>query len=317
MAENKSLASPPETLASILAAVNVKKRFEEILGEKAASFTSSILSLYNASQQLKEADPGSILQAAVIAATLDLPINLNLGRAFIIPYGKKAQFQLGFKGFVELAIRTGQYRTINATEVYKDEIASWNPLTGILEATEQSTWKMREKADRRNIAGYMAYFKLLTGFEKTFFMTHEQLMAHGERYSKSFKNGLWTTDPHVMELKTVIKLLLSKWGILSIQMQKAIEVDQAVVETTGEISYEDRPEPELIAAKPTGADKKINEDQFKLLCARTTQSGINPEEIKDYIRTEFQLEHRHDLTIEQLSMTLKWLEKCEANAGKA
>lgn len=313
MSDEKAVAVKPEptTLSGMLANLNVKKRFEEILGARAAAFTSSIMSLYNANQALKDADPSSILQAAVIAATLDLPINQNLGFAFIIPYGKKAQFQLGWKGFVQLAIRTRKYKTINASEVFSDEIASWNPLTGVFEATPSESWKLRKKGDFRDVVGYLSYFKLLDGFEKTLFMTNEQLVEHGKKYSKSFGSGMWTQNPHVMKIKTVVKLLLSKWGILSIEMEKAMEVDQAVIDTTGEISYDDRPEDVPALSKPSGSNKKINDDQFKLLCSRVDKSGINPEEVKDFIRTEFKLEHRHDLTMEQLSVVIKWL---EANA---
>ncbi len=251
----------------------------------------------------------------MVAATLDLPINQNLGFAFIIPYksdGKSyAQFQMGTKGFIQLAIRTGQYKTIHATEVYKDELKSWDPLTGTFEQNDQSTWKMRAGGKAENIAGYLAFFKMTNGFEKYMYMTVEEIIAHAKKYSKSFGNayGIWKTNPHAMSMKTVIKLLLSKYGLLSIQMEKAIDVDQAVIDTSGEITYPDRADVEPVASKPTGADKKISEDQFKLLCARIDKSGINPEEVMDYLRTEFKLEHRHDLTIEQLTVVLKWLEK--------
>jgi len=312
MPETKALDPKPIPLITILSDLKIKKRFEEILGKRAAAFTSSVLSLYNANEQLREADPGSIVQAAVIAATMDLPINQNLGFAFIIPYGKKAQFQMGWKGFVQLAIRTRKYKTINASEVYKDEMQSWNPLTGVFEPTPFETWKLREKADFRNVVGYLSYFKLLDGFEKTLYMTNEQLIEHGTKYSKSFKTGLWTLNPHVMKIKTVVKLLLSKWGILSVEMEKALEIDQAVVGTSGEITYDDNPHNEpkpQEPSKPAGADKKISEDQFKLLCSRVDKAGINPEEVKDFILMEFKKEHRHDLTIEELTVVLRWLEK--------
>ncbi len=319
MNEDKAVATktaPPATLSGLLSAVDVKKRFEQILGARAAAFTSSIMSLYNANQQLREAEPGSILQAAVIAATLDLPVNQNLGFAFIIPYGKKAQFQMGWKGFVQLAIRTRKYKTINASEVYRDEIASWNPLTGVFEPTPADAWKLREKGDFRDIVGYLCYFKLLDGFEKTLYMTNEQLVEHGKKYSKSYANGMWTQNPHVMKFKTVVKLLLSKWGILSVEMEKAMEVDQAVVDTTGEVSFEDRPEePAAAPSKPSGSDKKINDDQFKLLCAKVSKSGIEMDEVDLYIKTKFAKEHKHDLTIEEMSQVLKWLEQDPAAAS--
>lgn len=313
MSETKALGQKSLPLNALLSDPLYKKRFEEILKERAPGFISSILSLYNASPQLRQADPQSILQSAVIAATLDLPINQNLGMAFIIPYGQYAQFQMGYKGFIQLAIRTGRYKTIHATEVYKDEIGKWDPLTGVFEASDPATHKLRGKGDFRDIVGYMAYFRLLNGFEKTLYMTTEEVKAHGKRYSKSFEApaGIWKVNPHAMSLKTVLKLLLSKYGLLSIQMEQAMEVDQGVVDTAGQVSYDDRPANEAVPSKPSGADKKINHDQLKLLMARTDTAGINPEEVKDFIRTEFKLEHRHDLSVEQLTVVLKWLDKAK------
>jgi recombination protein RecT len=321
MAETKTLTAPdepkkPAGLSEMLAAVDVKKRFEEILGKRAPGFISSIMSLYNANKQLQEADPRSILQSAAIAATLDLPVNQNLGFAFIIPYRQKAgpslaQFQMGYKGFIQLGIRTGQYETIHATEVYKDEIKSWNPLTGEFEGTDSATWKLRQTGDFRQVAGYLAYFKLLNGFKKTLYMTQAEVQIHGKKYSKSFDNpmGIWMVNPHAMCLKTVIKLLLSKYGLLSIQMEKAIEVDQGVIDTTGEVTYQDRKEDEPAVSKPTGAAKTINEDQMKLLFAKIGKAGIEKEEVQLYIKGTFQRDHFHDLTIEEMSKTLKWLEQ--------
>lgn len=301
----------PVTLQSLLSDKRIRERFEDILKDRAPGFISSILSLQNSNKQLQNADPNSILSAAVIAATLDLPINQSLGFAFIVPYGDKAQFQIGAKGLIQLAIRTGKYKTIHATEVYKDEIKAWDPLTGTFDPTDPSHHKMRAAGKDEDIAGYMAFFRMTNGFEKTAYMTSEQITAHGKKYSKSFTNpnGPWLTNKHAMSMKTVLKLLLSKYGLLSIQMEKAIEVDQAVIDTTGEVSYVDRAEEVPVATKPQGAEKKINEDQFKLLCARVSASGIDMEEVGLYIKTTFQKEHKHDLNIEELTKVLKWLEQ--------
>lgn len=310
MTSNQQLQEK-ETLKSLLAMPNVKQRFQEILKDRSAAFTASILSLYNASTQLQEADPRSILQSAMVAATLDLPITPSLGRAFIIPYGKVAQFQVGTKGFVELALRTQKYKSINVSEVYSDEIAKWNPLTGDFEATPYETWKLRNKSDPKDIVGYLAYFKLLSGFEKSSYMTIEQIKLHGKKYSKSFDNpnGQWLQNFHAMASKTVLKLLLSKYGLLSIQMEKAIEVDQAVIETTGEVSYADRPEDEPVPTKPAGAEKVINEDQLKLLYSRIDKSGIAKDEVKGFVQKTFGRDHLKDLTVEELTNVLKWLEQ--------
>lgn len=212
----------PMTLANLLSGDKVKNRFNEILGAKAPGFISSVLSVANNNTLLKKAKPQSVLNSAVIAATLDLPINQNLGFAYIVPYKDEAQFQLGYKGLIQLAMRSGQYKTINVNEVYEGEITKVNRFTGDYEFGEKTSDK---------VVGYMAYFKLVNGFEKYLYMTTEDAEKHGKRYSQTFKRGggLWSTDFDAMAKKTCLKMLLSKFGILSIEMQRAQTFDQAVV----------------------------------------------------------------------------------------
>jgi len=225
--QNKTAIS---NVKSLLANVGYKKRFEEILGKKAAGFMSSIVNLTNSETKLTKCDANSVIASAVVAATLDLPIDKNLGFAWIIPYGDKAQFQMGYKGFIQLAMRTGQYKTINATEVYEGDIKHINRLSGEIEFDENNT-----KQDK--IVGYIAYFKLLNGFEKPLYMTAEQMEKHAKKYSQTYKSkyqntvdsSKWSTDFDSMAIKTVLKLLLSKYGILSIEMQTAIQADQGVI----------------------------------------------------------------------------------------
>lgn len=217
---------------------DVKKRFQDILGKKAGQFLASITSLVSSSTAFNDVDPNSIMASAIVAATLDLPINQNLGFAYIIPYngreGKKAQFQMGYKGFIQLCLRSGQFKTINATEVYEGEIVGLNRLTGEISMDE-------EKRKSQKVIGYASYFRLLNGFEKTLYMSVESLQEHGKKFSKSFSKdtSLWKTDPHSMYMKTVIKLLLSKYGALSVEMQKAIEVDQGVIKDDNTVDYVD------------------------------------------------------------------------------
>lgn len=213
----------------------VKERFAAALQKNPSAFLSSIISLVSSSTNFDGVDPNTIMMGAMQAATLDLPINPNLGFAHIVPYSGKAQFQLGWKGFIQLALRTGQYQTINVTEVYEGELISRNRLTGEIIIDEN-------KKSSDTIIGYVAYFKLNNGFEKSLYMTVTELETHGKRYSQSYANpnGSWKTNKHAMMLKTPIKLLLSKYGILSVQMQQAIAADQAVVRENedGEINYE-------------------------------------------------------------------------------
>ena len=217
-------------LKGLLNAESTKKRFFEILGSKSASFISSIINVVNGNQALQEANPNTVLMSAAIAATLDLPINPNLGFAAIVPYKEKgqavAQFQMMWRGFVQLAQRSGQYRTLNTTEVYEGEIKRQNRFTGEIEFDPDG-----RKSDK--IIGYVAYMSLLNGFEKYFYMSREECEKHAKRYSKTYQKGYgkWKDDFDAMAKKTVLKLLISKYGIMSVDMQKAVEFDQSTVNT--------------------------------------------------------------------------------------
>ena len=201
---------------------SVKKNLQAMLGQKAQGFATSVLSVVNNNRLLQNANPASIYSSAMVAASLDLPINPNLGFAAIVPYGKVAQFQIMVRGLTQLAIRSGQYAKITNCDVHEGELIKADPFTDeyIFDASKRTS---------DNVVGYMSYFKTIGGFEKYFYMTKEQAMAHGKRYSKSFSNGVWNSDPDAMGRKTVLKLLLSRFGILSIEMQRAIRFDQGVV----------------------------------------------------------------------------------------
>lgn len=212
----------------------VRSKFAEVLGTKTASFCTTVVQIASQSEMLQKCDPSSIMQSAMVAATLDLPVNPNLGFAYILPYGSKAQFQLGYKGLIQLAQRSGQFINIAATPIYDGQIVAENPLTGyVFDFTKKSN----------KVVGYAAYFKLLNGFEKTLYMSTEQLQAHGKKYSQTYKKGfgLWADDFDSMAQKTVIKLLLSKYAPLSVEMSKALVADQAVIEDadTMDVTYVD------------------------------------------------------------------------------
>ena len=182
-----------------------------------------------------------------MAATLDLPINQNLGFAWIVPYGNAAQFQMGWKGYVQLANRTGQYKAINVTEVYENQFTSFNRLTEELDADFSIVGS-------GSVVGYVAYFKLLNGFEKTVFWTTEEVKQHGAKFSKTFNqaNGVWKTNFDAMAKKTVLKNTLAKWGILSIEMQNAVIADSAIINDveTLDVEYVDGGEAKPEISKP-------------------------------------------------------------------
>ena len=214
-----------KTLSTVLNQDNVKKRFKEILGEKSQGFISSVLNVVNNNDYLKKADPKTVMNAAVVAATLDLPIDPNLGFSYIVPYSGKAQFQLGYKGLIQLAQRSGQYLSINVAPLYKGELISFDRITEQIEIDYS-------KKESESVVGYVGYFKLLNGFEKRIYLSVEEIDSHGKRFSQTYKrgSGLWKDDFHSMAMKTVLKKLLSKWGVLSIEMQKAHKFDQSVIQ---------------------------------------------------------------------------------------
>lgn len=253
MAENNN------SLSTMLSNTNVKKRFEELLGKKSAGFISTMLSVVRSNALLAQADPNTIISAGAMAAALDLPVNPSLGLAYIVPYRDNkankvlAQFQLGYKGFIQLAMRSGAYQTIHATEVYEGEISSVNRLTGALAFGEKTS---------DTIVGYCAYFKLNTGYEKFLYMSLDEVKAHGNKFSKSYNHasGLWNKDLHSMAIKTVIKRLLSKYGILSIEQQgmsTALIADQAVIGSDNTMEYIDTT---AIADEPETLEIEIPEN---------------------------------------------------------
>jgi recombination protein RecT len=214
---------------------SVKKKFDELLGKRSSSFMTSVLQIVASNNMLQNADPASIFNAACVAATLDLPLNNNLGFAYIVPYGKSAQFQMGYKGFIQLAQRSGQFQTISAAPIYAGQLIEQDPLRGF--RFDFSVEKSGEPI------GYAAFFRLMNGFEKTLFMTTDELKQHGLKFSQTYKKGfgLWKDDFEAMAQKTVLKLLLSKFAPLSVEMQTATIVDQSVVKNsdTLDVSYLD------------------------------------------------------------------------------
>lgn len=228
-------------IEQLLDRADIKKRFFDVLGNKAVAFVSSVISAVKTNPGLITCDQMSILSSAMLAATLDLPINSSLGFSHIVPYKGKAQMQIGWKGFVQLAIRTGQYKTMNASDVFEGELKFWNRITGEIEIDLAA-----KKSDK--VVGYVAFFRTLNGFEKYLYMTVGEIDRHGKRYSQAYKTGFgpWKDNFPAMAMKTVLKLLLSKYGLLSIEMQKAIRADQAIIDVEGEPeSFPDAVEAEI------------------------------------------------------------------------
>lgn len=236
-------ATAAATLEKWMSSAKIRQKFDEVLDKGAGAFVTSLLSLVKTTPALQQADAKTIMSAAMTAATLKLPINPNLGFAYIIPYknhgGMEAQFQMGWKGYVQLAMRTGQYKTINAGPVYEGQVEDIDFISGEI---------VRGKKISDKVIGYVAYFQLINGFSKTLYMSKEDCLRHAETFSKSYKygGGVWKTNFDAMATKTVLKQLISKYGIMSIDMQgealaSAIEKDQAVIGSDGSPEYADNP----------------------------------------------------------------------------
>ena len=215
-----------KTLKGMLEMPAYKNKFNEMLGKKAAGFMSSIIAVTNNNKLLAKANPATVIGAAAQAAMLDLPINQSLGFAYIVPYKGAAQFQLGYKGYIQLAQRSGQYVDIGAKTVYEGELEYENRLL--------DKFKFGERTGDK-VIGYLAYFRLTNGFEKMLFMELDEMIAHAKKYSKSYSGGTekWgLAEFDVMAEKTVLKRLLSKYGPLSIesiQMSQALSNDGGVI----------------------------------------------------------------------------------------
>lgn len=224
------------TVRSLVAKPEYQNRFKELLGQKSQQFCTSLINVGNSMQDV---EPYSVIQSAMIAAALDLPIDKNLGFAWIVAYKKGgvkyAQFQMGYKGYIQLALRSNQYKHMNARAI-NDEA-----FTGFADVGEPIIDWSKVDEDKP-VAGYVFSFQLLTGFSKVAYWPKRRVEAHASRYSQSYKGGFespWKTHFDEMALKSVIKNELARWGILSIQMQEAIAKDQAVIDVEGSVTYPD------------------------------------------------------------------------------
>lgn len=280
-----------DVLTGMLAAPSVMKQFENALGKSANAFFASIIDLYNGDTNLQECEPAEVIKEALKAAILKLPINKNLGFAYIIPFNnsikvngvwtkkKVPTFQLGYKGYIQLAMRTGQYRTINADVVYEGELQKVSKLTGEISFDGEKT------SDK--IIGYFCYLELLNGFSKTLYITVEGIAHHAKKYSKGLdkdttvesliklanlpfnpddKKVGWIGNFHGMAIKTVIRLLLSKYGYLSIEMQEAFSNDEDTAPSEGN-RFEDA---EIISQTEPEKGQETTEPQEEPECLQQT-----------------------------------------------
>lgn len=202
---------------------DIKKRIEERLGQKAGTFMASILDLTGDNKSLAQCDPNLVIKECLKAAALDLPVNKNLGFAYVIPRRERGVmtpgFQMGYRGYIQLAIRTGQYKHLNAGVVYEGENMVVDRIRGTLTIEGEAT------SDK--VTGYFCYMELINGFQKAIGWSAEKVLAHGRKFSKTFNNGPWKTDTEAMCLKTMIMQLIPKYGPMSVELTQAMVQDRS------------------------------------------------------------------------------------------
>lgn len=284
MANENTTIAPMKAFNQFLANPRTQDYLTTILAEKKASFVNNITALVANNASLQVCKPDTLLYASIKATALDLPLDQSLGFAYVLPYKDNkngvtlAQFQMGYKGFVQLALRTGQFKTLNATDVREGELVDENFVTGEL------TFKKAENRESLPVAGYVAYFKLLNGFEKYLYMTVAEMKSHALRFSQTYKKGygLWADKDSFdsMAKKTVLKLLISKFAPLSVEMRDAIKADQAVLRGEDKTDYVDADEqaqPEVSETAKAKAEKV--KEQMDAMKERRARANKQEEEI--------------------------------------
>lgn len=220
--ENNNAVQPQtkmDAFKGLLNSQTTRAQVAKSLKENAGAFLSSMLDLYSGDSSLQSCRPESVIRECLKAASLNLPLVKTLGFAYVVPFKNEPTFVIGYKGLIQLAQRTGQYLNINADVVYEGELKSKNKLSGMIDISGQAT---SDKA-----VGYFAYFRLINGFEKTYFMTKADVEAYAKRYSPSYNASFspWKNEFDKMALKTVIRQLIKTYGIMSIEMQTALATD--------------------------------------------------------------------------------------------
>lgn len=244
-----------QTFSAFLATDAMKKKINEMVGgEKGQQFVTAIISAVSANPQLAECDNASIVSAALVGQALNLSPSPQLGQFYMVPFNdtkrgcKVAQFQIGYKGYIQLAIRSGQYKKLNVLAIKKGELRKYDPLN---EEIEVELIENEEEREKEETIGYYAMFEYLNGFRKTLYWSKEKMEAHASKYSMGYraKKGytFWEKDFDGMAYKTMLRQLISKWGIMSIDltMQKALESDMAVINDNGTYDYIDNNEMEI------------------------------------------------------------------------
>ena len=261
---NELAEKKKQTIAGYLSSDAVKANIMNVIGEKDTQrFISSVVSAVQTNPQLAECTNGSILSAALLGHSLKLPQSPQLGFFYLTPFKNtkkgvtEAQFMLSYRGMIQLAQRSGQYQRINVAEVKEGELKSYDPITEEFEFEAVTDYEKRQALPT---IGYYAYFVLTNGFKKEIYWSKERMEKHAKKYSASYRNGwsssIWSSDFTSMAYKTMLRQLISRWGIMSVEMENAYTGDMAVLDENGNPDYVDNVPDEPTKATDVFADAK-------------------------------------------------------------
>lgn len=272
MAVNNSLQKSQKRLGigSYLTGDAVKQRINQVIGGKDGQrFISAVVSAVQTNPALQECTNQSILSAALLGESLKLSPSPQLGQYYMVPFndrerGKVAQFQLGYKGYIQLAIRSGQYKKLNVLAIKAGELVKFDPLNEEIEVKLIEDEEQREAAET---IGYYAMFEYTNGFRKALYWSKKKMEAHALKYSQGYKNDkkkgtaytFWSKDFDGMAYKTMLRQLISKWGIMSIDMQSAIDADMAVINEDGTKDYVDNDPDVIVMDQPSEPEQATSE----------------------------------------------------------
>ena len=273
MAVNNSLVAKKnrQSMAMYLTGDAVKNQINSIVGGKNSTrFISAVVSAVNNNPALQECTNQSILAAALLGESLNLSPSPQLGQYYMVPFddkekGKVAQFQLGYKGYIQLAIRSGQYKKLNVLSIKEGELIRFDPLNEEIDVQLIEDEEQREQAAT---IGYYAMFEYVNGFRKALYWSKKKMEAHALKYSKGYasdkRNGtawtFWSRDFDGMAYKTMLRQLISKWGIMSIDMVTALDADMAVIREDGTKEYVDNVESDAVESAPVEAEIQNESD---------------------------------------------------------
>ena len=262
----KSNASNKIGFTSYITSNTITKKINGIIGDekRGARFISGMVSAVNANPALKKCDPQSIISGALLGESLNLSPSPQLGQYYLIPYNDKsrgpiATYQMGYKGYIQLAIRSGQYKKLNVLAIKEGELIKYDPLN---EEIEVQLIEDEEKRESAKTIGYYAMFEYVNGFRKTMYWSKSRMEKHALQYSKGYakKSGytFWEKDFDAMAYKTMLRQLISKWGVMSVDMQQAFEGDMAVINEDGSKDYVDNGDDFVVVEEP----KEVSLDEI-------------------------------------------------------